>query len=75
MKSRSDAGLPMIIPDASRSYLYTQNENLKKSNFGVPVSCPNLEIQEEVFDIPPQDYQEMPKDAGTLILTAELAGT
>ena len=26
----------MIIPDASRSYLYTQNENLKKSNFGDP---------------------------------------
>ena len=65
----------MIIPDASRSYLYTQNENLKKSSFGVPVSYPNLEIQEEVFDIPPQDYQEMPKDAGKPIFIAELAVT
>ena len=36
LKSRSDSGLPMIIPDASRSYLYTQNENLKKSSFGLP---------------------------------------
>ena len=39
----------MIIPDASRSYLYTQNENLKKLNFGVPGYNSNLLIQLEAL--------------------------
>ena len=47
--SRSDAGLPMIIPDASRSFLYAQNENLKKSSFGVPGQNSNLLIQSEAL--------------------------
>ena len=37
-ESRSDAGLPMIIPDASRSFWFTQILILKKCHFDHPNS-------------------------------------